>query len=735
MQISTRPAIPIKDRSAFSFQWKKSLFVLFFLMSSTVAVFGSHFRYGVMTATRLSETPTTVTYKVTLSTSWNLAWNFGTTTPSHSIVRSGGNTGSFTVTGPLVLDPSGQWRNHIATATVVLNKSATPTRLSFASNAKISTISNNANQPWDVYCILNTNAPGNPPVSNMPAIINMPIGAPAATYAVPVSDPDAGTTFTFGTPSFTGNLLNSSNPAGFSITPAGLITFNTVGKLIGQQYNAMITVKDNDGNTIFLDFLINMVGPSNPPAFDYSVTPTNGTEFNVIAGQTLNFGIKATDPDINSTVSLSVAGLNSAISLANFSANPLPATGNPAITSFSYTPNGAAIGSSTVLNFSATDNVGVQSSTSVTIKVVAEPAPVFVAPTPVLNSARQILTGVLLQDQIVASSSLGSNVSIAFATIPAGATLSPAVPTVGANPATTTLSWTPTPANWGLHNLNFQAVISNIPSIFTQHNYQIEVNTPPVFASTPPASLTVMAGQPFTYNIVATDPDIPFGDHLDIIAATKPAWLTLTQTSPTTAVLTGTPTAADAGANTVHLELEDIYHHGNPSHVEQEFTITVIAGVAPSIVVPASIVSCDPVVNFAATETVGIPASTITYSIAPGSTFPVGTTTVTATASNTLGTSTKTFTVTVSKPIADIAVNGATTFCEGSNVPLSAAPYALRFNGSQHVNVPNGFPATDDITIEATVTPTVLADGTFKVIMNHNSWYTGTIHFQFFPDG
>ena len=194
MRISTSPPISSKDSSAFSFQWKKTFFVLFFLMSSTIAVFGSHFRYGVMTATRLSETPTTVTYQVTLSTSWNLAWNFGTTTPSHTIVRTGGNTGSFTVTGPLVLDPSGQWRNHTATATVVLNKSATPTRLSFASNAKISTISNNANQPWDVFCILNTNAPGNPPVSNMPAIINMPIGAPAATYSVPVSDPDAGTT-------------------------------------------------------------------------------------------------------------------------------------------------------------------------------------------------------------------------------------------------------------------------------------------------------------------------------------------------------------------------------------------------------------------------------------------------------------------------------------------------------------------------------------------------------------
>ncbi|MFY7884721.1 MAG: LamG-like jellyroll fold domain-containing protein, partial [Dolichospermum sp.] len=121
--------------------------------------------------------------------------------------------------------------------------------------------------------------------------------------------------------------------------------------------------------------------------------------------------------------------------------------------------------------------------------------------------------------------------------------------------------------------------------------------------------------------------------------------------------------------------------------------------------------------------------------IAPGSSFPIGTTIVTATATNSLCSSTKTFTVTVSKPIADIAVTGATTICEGSNVPLSAAPYALQFNGSNHVSVANSFAATDDITIEATVTPTRLADGTFKVIMNHNSWYTGTIHFQFFPDG
>ncbi|MDP1763203.1 MAG: HYR domain-containing protein, partial [Sediminibacterium sp.] len=82
------------------------------------------------------------------------------------------------------------------------------------------------------------------------------------------------------------------------------------------------------------------------------------------------------------------------------------------------------------------------------------------------------------------------------------------------------------------------------------------------------------------------------------------------------------------------------------------FTVTV-SGLAPVIVCPANItVSNDPGqcganASFAATETTGVPASSITYSKAPGSFFPVGTTTVTATATNSLGSSSCTFTVTV----------------------------------------------------------------------------------------
>lgn len=78
-----------------------------------------------------------------------------------------------------------------------------------------------------------------------------------------------------------------------------------------------------------------------------------------------------------------------------------------------------------------------------------------------------------------------------------------------------------------------------------------------------------------------------------------------------------------------------------------------VAGIAPEIIVPEAITVsndagvCGAIVSYAATETVGIPASVITYDIVPGSSFAVGTATVTATATNAVGVSSKTFTVTV----------------------------------------------------------------------------------------
>jgi Kef-type K+ transport system membrane component KefB len=46
---------------------KRMLMMLFFLFLTTTALFASHFRFGLLTATRLSETSTTVTYRLNSS--------------------------------------------------------------------------------------------------------------------------------------------------------------------------------------------------------------------------------------------------------------------------------------------------------------------------------------------------------------------------------------------------------------------------------------------------------------------------------------------------------------------------------------------------------------------------------------------------------------------------------------------------------------------------------------------
>jgi uncharacterized repeat protein (TIGR02543 family) len=97
-------------------------------------------------------------------------------------------------------------------------------------------------------------------------------------------------------------------------------------------------------------------------------------------------------------------------------------------------------------------------------------------------------------------------------------------------------------------------------------HFAINVNNPPTFTSAPVIAATV--GSVYTYNVTTSDPE---GDARAITAPTKPAWLTLTDNLDGTATLTGTPTAANFGANAVTLSVSDGV---NPA-VIQNFSITV----------------------------------------------------------------------------------------------------------------------------------------------------------------
>lgn len=229
----------------------------------------------------MSETSTTVSYRLNVV----IASRNDFVINAASFQYSGGNTGSVNVSLTTYLDPSGDYTVGTGSSNITLNKSATLTKIAFQSCCKLSTLKNNSDKNWDIYTIVNTSAAGSTPVSSFPAVIDLPVGQSSGSYQVPASDPDAGTTLTYAFPSFAAGewLAGQTEPPTFAINSStGIATMNTVGLTVGALYNGIVTVTDNQGNQILIDFLIKIVSPSNPPAFNYPTTPAPGTVFNIM---------------------------------------------------------------------------------------------------------------------------------------------------------------------------------------------------------------------------------------------------------------------------------------------------------------------------------------------------------------------------------------------------------------------------------------------------------------------
>lgn len=553
---------------------------IFLLVLSTNTAQASHYRYGSITWNRANDVTRTVSF--TINQAWRRTYytvNFGDPVTVGSTVNTqvALNFGDATAQVPIILTvTSVNLAEDFFTGTATINHTYSGVgnmfTASYLSNARLSTLSNNADQPFQSITVVNL-GPGSigSPVSTLPAIVNVPTGNPAATFSVPAVDPD-GTPLTYRL-STAAEMQAPTQPAGLSInSTTGVATINTVGKPVGSLHNGAFTILDASGALTMTDFIIRIVNPSNPPVFDYAVTPLNNFNYNIQPGQNLSFNVKATDPDAGSSVSISAAGLPAGVTFTP----PLPtAPANPTTTNFSWTPTNAQLGVY-VVSFIATDEFNIQTTTTVTISVNTNPV-FIVPPTPIYDGDYLILTGVLHVDNISAANPDPSvNTQIFSASIPAGATITPALPTAFAAIANTTLSWTPTPADWGSHQVIFTARDANNKT--TSHQYYLVVNTAPAFTSMPVTN--VEACHTYSYNIAYTDADFQYGDQLEIEHSPLPAWLTLTDNEDGTGTLSGTPTGADVGTYNITLTAADLYHHGSPL-VQQTFTITVGADATP----------------------------------------------------------------------------------------------------------------------------------------------------------
>jgi hypothetical protein len=551
--------------------------LLVFMLLFSFKANASHYRYGNISWSRVNSSTRTIT--VTVTQAWRRSF-FGTinvgSTATGTALDFGDGTSTNAVITATSVNVTDDWFYGSFTVTHTYAGAATSFTLSYSNCCRISTLQNNADGNFSSVSVVNLVA-GNTgsPVSSTPPIINLPIGQAAAAFNIPATDPDGGPlTFGLATLAQTG----ATNPAGLAISAAGNATFDTQGKVAGQLWQGAFVITDASGSNTIVDFMMLMVAANTPPIFDYSITPANNSVFNINPGQNINFGIKALDVDVGSTVTLSAVGLPT----TNYTFTPsLPTTANPVSTLFSFTPSAAQLGIY-IITFTATRNGGVQTSTNLTINVNTNPQ--FVAPTKLEATNYVILSGVLNVDTIKAANpDPAVNTSITSGTIPSGATMAPSLPTVFSLTPTTQMSWIPTPANFGANPVSFLATDANGRT--ATRNYVLEVNTVPVFSAKSDETIEPCAA--YSYDIAIIDPDMAYGDDVEIIAHNVfPSWLTLTQTGNGMATISGTPSSADAGTYVISLAAEDLYHHvtGIPT---QTFNLTVNSDTTPPTVTDA----------------------------------------------------------------------------------------------------------------------------------------------------
>jgi hypothetical protein len=355
------------------------LLALLALLGSGTSANATHFRGGTLTWQQAGGR----TIQFTLNTSWRRGYfitNFGASTNVGTTVNLG---------SPLTFGDGGSTGTIIATVTSsdaaadVVTTTYTVSR-TYAANGNYNAtftgccrlsnlLQNNNDQTYTLISTVNVGGPpfNNPPVSALPPFVNIPINSTNNLFTIPATDPDGDpVTFRLSTSAESG--LVTPLPTGFTLNSNGTFSMNTTGRTNGQLFTVQIMMEDRTSagvvkSKVPVDILIRMVPFSNPPIFVSPTPLAPSNSFSVLPGNAVSFTIAATDTDANQAVTLNPVSIPVGAAMSP----GLPVVGptnGTASSTFSWTPTAAQVGTN-VINFVASDNVGVQAVTSVSITV------------------------------------------------------------------------------------------------------------------------------------------------------------------------------------------------------------------------------------------------------------------------------------------------------------------------------------------------------------------------------
>jgi len=444
---------------------------------------------------------------------------------------------------------------------------------------------NNPNKQFRLHTLVETETGNKPPViTTLTPIVELQRGI-NSTFSIPVTDSDAKTLLKWRLAkpeeaSSNGSFVQPGPPlAPFPLTVdsvTGVVKWNTLGLPIGSLWSCQILIEDNDSTVLPLtaivksvlktsiviggpktvvveDFLIRIVPGCSVPTFD-PPSPLCGSTIPGTVGVLMTFPVRVSAQDPLDIVKLTVSGLPVGATMFP----PLPASGNPVLSTFSWVPPAPGI---TVLTFKGQDSCGLEAICSITLNVVpvGDPCannkpPEFVLPSPPCGIPLTAVAGLPFSFPVrVVDPDLGDRVTLNVLGLPPGATMSPPLPITG-NPDNSTFSWIPPVP--GLTIINF--IATDTCGHTTQCGYPINVlpggggcanNAPPVFVPPSPpcgATLTATVGQPFSFPVRVVDPNL--GDGVTLNVSSLPPGASMVPALPFTdnpvnSIFTWTPPA------------------------------------------------------------------------------------------------------------------------------------------------------------------------------------------------
>lgn len=251
---------------------------------------------------------------------------------------------------------------------------------------------NNPDGSYRTETIVNVGTGNRSPSSALPPIVACAINT-VCSFLVPGADPNGDPlTFRMATAAEAGSGFRQPGPPfapnAAAVSPSGLYTWDSTGAALGPPglrtfYSTQVIITDSDAqgapkSKVAVDFFIELVdAPPPPPSFDQPQgEPSCGAVLRAFPGQLIRFTVRAFNPDPMRIVTLNAAGLPASATMTP----PLPTSGNPVSSMFSWTPTEQQAGTH-VLTFEARDNRGLQTLCSITNEVVsAIPVPVDVKP-------------------------------------------------------------------------------------------------------------------------------------------------------------------------------------------------------------------------------------------------------------------------------------------------------------------------------------------------------------------